>query len=247
MTFNRTIIMYFSPTGGTKRVAEILGNEFGTPDIYDVTVTCYNIEFDQDDLVIFCFPVFGGRVPKPLYERFENIEAHGSAILPVAVFGNRAVDDALLELSDIAEKRGFTTVAGLQVVTRHSLNASVGAGRPDAEDMAIIREFVEKFKAEPHRIPVRMPGHHPYVPFVGLPIRPFPGPSCMLCCTCAKECPSGALIGPKSMNPLKCISCMRCIYVCPSDNRHILPTTKLAAAATVKAISLGRAEVKYFL
>lgn len=247
MTFTRTIIMYFSPTGGTKRVAELIGKEFNTEDIYDVTVNFYDIEFNRDDLIVFCFPVYGGRVPKPVNDRFALMTAHGTALIPVAVYGNRAIDDALLELSDIGEKSGFVTVGGIKVVTRHSLNTNVGAGRPDSDDMAVIAEFVNRIKCEPHRIPVRMPGHRPYKPNIALPLVPFSGPGCMLCCTCAKECPTGAAIGPKSTNPLKCISCMRCVYVCPSDSRRILAGARLSTAAAVKAVALGRAETRYYL
>jgi len=247
MTFNRTIIMYFSPTGGTKRVAELIGKEFKTDDIYDNTVNFYDIEFDRDDLIVFCFPVYGGRVPKPIYDRFNLMTAHGTALIPVAVYGNRAIDDALLELSDIGDSRGFATVGGMKVVTRHSLNTNVGAGRPDADDISVISEFVQRIKDEPHRIPVRMPGHKPYKPNIPVPLVPFSAPGCMLCCTCAKECPTGAAEGPKSTNPLKCIACMRCVYVCPSDSRKILTAAKLGTAAAVKAVTLGRAETKYYL
>lgn len=247
MQFNRKIIMYFSPTGGTKRVAELIGKEFKTENIYDVTVNFYDIEFDRDDLIVFCFPVYGGRVPKPIYDRFSLITAHGTALIPIAVYGNRAIDDALLELSDIGEKCGFVTVGGMKVVTRHSLNTNVAAGRPDSDDLAVIAEFVKRINEEPHRIPVRMPGHKPYKPNISIPLVPFSAPGCMLCCTCAKECPTGAAIGPKSTNPLKCISCMRCVYVCPSDNRRILAAAKAGTAAAVKAVTLGRAKTEYYI
>lgn len=246
MEFTRKIVMYFSPTGGTRRVAEIIAAEFKTEHVYDITAACYNIEFNSDDLVVFCFPVFGGRMPKPMYDRFANIEAHSSACIPVAVFGNRGVDDALLEASLAAEKRGFTTVGGLQVVTRHSLNTKVAAGRPDDADRAVIREFVEKINSI-DRIPVRMPGHKPFKFYPGMPLTPFAGLGCMRCCSCAKECPTGAITGPNTVDITKCISCMRCIAVCPSDNRLLLPPAKLAAAAAVKGLTLKRVESKYFI
>lgn len=246
MKFERRIVMYFSPTGATRRAAEIIAGEFKTDQLYDITTALYNIDFYPGDLIVMCFPVFGGRMPKPMYERLANIQAHNSAFIPVAVYGCRAVDDALLECSIAAEKRGFTTVGGMQVAARHSLNPKVGEGRPDAGDAAVIREFVNKINTL-DRIPVRMPGNKHFKFYAGLPIHPFAGPGCMRCCSCMKECPTGAITGPNTVDIRKCISCMRCIAVCPSDNRHILPTARLAAAAAVRAVASKDAGTEYYI
>ena len=82
-----------------------------------------------------------------MYDRMKIISGYKTPCVPVAVFGNRAVDDALLEMSELAEKCGFVTVAGCEMVAPHSIDPQFGAGRPDASDKAKLHEFLEKLKA----------------------------------------------------------------------------------------------------
>ena len=247
MQFSRTSVLYFSPTGGTRHVAEIMAQELGVKDIYDITVNCYGLTFEKDELVVFCFPVYSGRVPPPMIERMKMIDSHGAHALLIAVFGNRAIDDALIEMGDLAFQRGFNVVGGMQVIAPHSLNHSVAAGRPDAADREKIHEFFTRFNAKENFRAVTMPGSRPYRKYVPVPVRAFPGRDCMLCCTCAKECPAGAIEGPKAMKISKCIGCMRCVYVCPMDNRQIPAPIRKATEASVKAVASGRKEVEYWL
>ena len=247
MQYTRTSVLYFSPTGGTRHVAELAAAELGVKDSYDITVNCYGLTFEKDELVVFCFPVYSGRVPPPMIERMKMIDSHGAHAVLVAVFGNRAVEDALIEMGELAFKRGFNIVGGIQVVAPHSLNKEVGAGRPDAADKEKIHEFFSRFLAKDNNRPVTMPGSRPYRKYVSVPVRAFPGKDCMLCCTCAKECPAGAIEGPKAMKITKCIGCMRCVYVCPMDNRQIPTAARVAVEASVKAMCSGRKEVEYWL
>jgi hypothetical protein len=52
----------------------------------------------------------------------------------VAVFGNRAIDDTLLELQDVLVASGFVCIAGMETVAEHSLMHQFGTGRPDQQD-----------------------------------------------------------------------------------------------------------------
>ena len=125
-------IFYFSPCGGTKSVADIISKELGDAPMQELTTPSMNTAIDHDTLTFFCFPVYGGRIPKPMYDRMKIISGDKTPCVPVAVFGNRAVDDALLEMSELAEKCGFVTVAGCEMVAPHSIDPQFGAGRPDA-------------------------------------------------------------------------------------------------------------------
>ena len=137
-------IFYFSPCGGTKSVADIISKELGDAPMQELTTPSMNTAIDHDTLTFFCFPVYGGRIPKPMYDRMKIISGDKTPCVPVAVFGNRAVDDALLEMSELAEKCGFVTVAGCEMVAPHSIDPQFGAGRPDASDKAKLHEFLEK-------------------------------------------------------------------------------------------------------
>lgn len=135
----------FSPTGGTKRVAACICEGIGT----DIEVTelclkaekCSTPEIAPEDLAVIAFPVFAGRVPPLAIERLRQIESHGARCAVAVVFGNRAYDDALLELHDVAAELGFRVIAAIGAVAEHSIIRKYGQGRPDAADEKTLRDF----------------------------------------------------------------------------------------------------------
>ncbi|MGI5976512.1 MAG: 4Fe-4S binding protein [Candidatus Limivicinus sp.] len=254
MKISRAVLIYFSPTGGTKRVAELFGQRLGIEtEKMDITSGEPERNFAADELAVFAFPVYGGRIPAPIHERMKNINGCDTPAVMLAVYGNRAVDDAGLEMSDAAEKQGFRTVAAAEFVAPHSVCRSYGSGRPDEKDLGIMDEFVSKLlkKLEGDSIcGVEIPGSRPYVDYNGIPIKPSVKKNlCSSCGRCAAHCPSGAIDPqcPQKTDKAKCISCMGCISVCPTGARHISPVFKLAGKLSLKKICSGRKEPRYFI
>lgn len=66
-----------------------------------------------------------------------------------------------------------------------------------------------------------LPGNRPYRKYGGVPMKPQAGKKCTRCGVCAAECPVGAIFtdDPSKTNAEICISCMRCIAVCPQNAR----------------------------
>lgn len=50
-------------------------------------------------------PVYAGRVPALAVERLKGIKTSGVKCVIVAVYGNRAYKDALVEMQDVATER----------------------------------------------------------------------------------------------------------------------------------------------
>ena len=50
-------------------------------------------------------PVYAGRVPAIAVERLKGIKTSGVKCVIVAVYGNRAYEDALVEMQDVATER----------------------------------------------------------------------------------------------------------------------------------------------
>ena len=185
-----------------------------------------------------------------MYDRMKIISGDKTPCVPVAVFGNRAVDDALLEMSELAEKCGFVTVAGCEMVAPHSIDPQFGAGRPDASDKAKLHEFLEKLKAAESFSPAKMPGDPNYAskktPF--LPLYPMASKECIGCGICEKYCPAGAIKGKHMRTvPTKCISCMRCVSMCSTESRKVPAPMRLAAHLTLKKLCSERKEPKFYL
>ena len=50
-------------------------------------------------------PVYAGRVPAIAVERLKGIKTSGVKCVIVAIYGNRAYEDALVEMQDVATER----------------------------------------------------------------------------------------------------------------------------------------------
>ena len=151
----------FSPTGGTRRVSEILCHDMGKDSIVtDLCVKATDIQLpdiQEDDLAIIAMPVFAGRVPTLAVEHLRKVTPHGAKCVVVAVFGNRAYDDALIEMLDVATEIGFRVIAAVGAVAEHSIIRKYGKGRPDTDDEKTLRHFgtdiLSKAKSDDSTIP----------------------------------------------------------------------------------------------
>lgn len=232
----------FSPTGGTDKVLQILAAEFGHAQNIDLTARqdFSVISFSPEDICLFGVPAYAGRIPAPATQRICQLTGNGAKAVIVAIFGNRAIDDTLIELKDTVESRGFTVAGGVSAVAEHSIMRTFGAGRPDAQDEAELREFAKQILAHIHTIrEIPIPGNRPYKAAGGKNMIPVLSGSCTGCGTCADRCPAGA-ISPAdfSVDEDVCISCMRCIAVCPAGARGLDPE-KLAAKVQMLQNALG--------
>ena len=62
----------------------------------------------------------------------------------VCVYGNRAYEDTLVELEDIAAGCGFQVIGAVAAVAEHSIMHQYATGRPDGADVESLRGFGEK-------------------------------------------------------------------------------------------------------
>lgn len=216
-----TYVLTFSPTGGTANVMNILAREFGATREIDLCRDADGIIFRSDDLVLIGLPSYGGRIPGVAGERIRRFDGGGAKCVLVAVYGNRAIDDTLIEMKDLAESRGFRVIGAISAVAEHSIMRHVAQGRPDAGDQAELKDFARQImaKADTDR-DVPVPGKRPYKDFGGAGMFPV-AEGCAACCLCAEQCPVGAIPtdSPDSTDRDKCICCMRCVEICPVQAR----------------------------
>lgn len=249
--------IFFSPTGGTKKTADILmeglGEEFVPIDLIKNPDRLSKINFTENDICLFAVPSYGGRVPTVVVEKLKVVKGNSAKAVLVAVFGNRAIDDTLIELQDILEKCGFTCLAGLEAVAEHSLMHQFGTGRPDAEDEKELRKFASRIKEKYENFSdsgeLSLPGNHAYREYHGVPLKPMENRKCETCGLCAKECSVGAIPkeNPRVTDKEKCISCMHCVSVCPKNARHYSMLLSFIAAQKMQKTCADRKENKLYL
>ena len=225
MNIEKWIIAHFSPTGGTKKVADAIAAGFHTPIAeMDLTKADFAVTLGEKDALMAVLPVYAGRVPQISLERLSALKANGQKAVAVVVYGNREYDDALLETRDALEANGFFVVAAAAFIAEHSIVRSIAAGRPDAEDEAICRQFAADVMAKADdAAPVQVPGNNPYKELKPSAFHPSASKNCVKCGTCAEYCPAGAipLDNPGQTNNDLCINCMRCVQVCPVSSRAL--------------------------
>lgn len=246
--------VFFSPTGGTKKVADYLCRGFDG-DIKEVDLSLRElgeVNMTADDTAVVAVPSFSGRVPAFAVEALKMINSNGASAVSVVVYGNRAYDDTLFELQDVLLDLGFKCKAAVAAVAEHSIMHCYGTGRPDASDIAELEEFSAKIKgavADKSKTSVEVPGNRPYKQAGKGGLKPFATDECVLCGECSALCPVGAISAddPKSTDEEKCISCMRCISVCPQKARKVDDDLLAALTERLKDACSSRKENELFL
>lgn len=228
ITMSETMeVYYFSPTGGTQKVTRIFVDAMkGEAKWYDLGTKEPLPEEATAEFTVFAAPVFGGRIPSVAREKMKKLHGVGKKAVTLAVYGNRAYEDALLEMNDLLTENGFTVVASGAFVAQHSMAPEVGAGRPDQEDAKEIRDFANAVLAKKEADGVHVPGNHPYKAEMKVPCTPVSRSACNLCGACVKACPTDAIsMTAKGIvtDKEKCILCMACTSICPQHAR-ILPS-----------------------
>lgn len=238
----------FSPTGGTRKAADLLCRAWGAlAEPIDLMKHVGPLFFSENDLCLIAVPVYGGRVPEAALRGLREMKGNGIPTVLLAVYGNRAVDDALLELRNEARAAGFLCIAAVAAVAQHSLLPCFGEGRPDQKDAKELEGFAKKildvWEEGKTSEPEKLPGRWPYQKYGGVPLKPKATSRCMECGLCARECPVQAIPRdePKKPDKKKCISCMHCVYVCPNEARRV---SRLMSRIAVRRLSDACAERK---
>lgn len=249
--------LYFSPTGGTKKVADLICSSWNCHlepiDLSSPTTDFSQYTMESDDVCLIALPSFGGRVPGIAADRLSQLHGGNAKAILVCVYGNRAYEDTLLEMKNILTASGFRCAAAVAAVAQHSVMPQFAAGRPDSQDRRELAEFGEniheKLMRGEIRSDVQVPGNHPYREYRGIPLKPRAGKACNRCGLCAQKCPLQAIDpnNPRITDKGTCISCMQCITICPQHARSLNPFVLSVVGQLMKKNCSQRKENQLFL
>lgn len=261
----------FSPTGTTRQILEsiILGLapvfrsqlDLTHPVPKQVTGDYRN---EAAGVALIGMPVHAGRIPALGVTRLRaSVRGNGRKAVLVVVYGNRAYDDALLELRDLAMELGFVPFAAAAFVGEHSFSTAdfpVAQGRPDKLDLDKAQEFGKCVREKMIEVEegggrvqlLHVPGNIPY--------REGAKPSlispetdankCILCGDCVESCPTSAISlngDTVDTDKMSCLRCCACIRVCPSGARIMLHPKILEFGRTLHEKFAIRREPELFV
>ncbi len=232
MAIRKLHLIYFSPSGSTEQIVKcvasgIEGLEVVTHDLLTSQSRKKHYVFGPDDLVIMG-SMTAGKLFTLSDELFACLEGDNTPFVGVVTYGNGYYGIALNEMKKRAEGQDFKVIALGAFIARHSMKTDIAAGRPDAHDKEIMRDFGSKAYAkilagdyELHTQPktnwsswetgnkvIAYREEHPEEPYA-LPSEckaKSISDACIKCGTCVKHCPVDAIdIEAKTFDVEKCI------------------------------------------
>jgi ferredoxin len=266
--FNSPVrLLYFSPTGTTKKVLEAIAEGLGKDKPKHINLTSAGARIGQKrkirgGLTIIGVPVYTGRVALEAVRGIQRFKAKDAPAVVVVVYGNREYEDALLELRDIAIEIGFIPIAGAVFIGEHSLSTKdvpIALGRPDKEDLdkarllgKMIRNILGSLESIHESLFVQVPGNFPYRDRgPSFNISPVSDESlCIQCGACVKVCPVEAI--NLSNNRIEtdkklCIRCCACIKNCLTGSRRLEDPQLLQFAQKLSISFSNRKEPEFYL
>lgn len=225
----------FSPTRTSKKSVEALASGItGVPyETIDLTYPgkTHHQEFGPDELVIFGVPVYAGRVAPLAVQRLATLKGNNTPAVISVTYGNRAYEDALVELRDLARQASFKPIGACAFIGEHSYSGAdtpIAPGRPDSADLSAAASFGSHIGAKLAALATpddtacpEIPGNVPYRDGVGpMPCIPtLLEDACTQCGTCVDSCPSGAVSLQERIiiHKSSCILCCACVKNCPEE------------------------------
>jgi ferredoxin len=188
-----------------------------------------------------------GRLPDLLSDWLRQLDLRRTPTVCVVVYGNRAYENALLELKDTVSERGGIPIGAAAFIGEHSFSSPerpASVGRPDSNDLRQAEDFgrqiarqLSSASAFELGYALSVPGSFPYggitklwdVDFIAV------GEGCIQCGICAEHCPTGAIDRAKSgsVDSVKCITCCACIKRCPKRARTMKPGPVMDASKRI--------------
>lgn len=265
-------IIYFSPTYNTSQIAQEVSKTLNNSkvDVEMIDITPFSkrqepINFDEQDALIFGFPIYVQRIPIIIREWIQTLDGKGKRCSAFFTYGGVTSGIAHHDIKQRLEKQNFVLVSTGEFVAKHTFNIggwNLMADRPNNEDLLVATEYASKtleklqdseiqelFFEEP-KISEKQLDRLDKVPKGGVNPPSRKGKECSMCMKCETECPNNAMNATTgNADGNRCIRCLRCMSICPDKvllTNDLTPAYKVIVGPAHSPESLAKKKSQYF-
>ena len=216
-------IIYFSPTGGCRAIAEAIASV--REELIDITLPearAEKIEFDADGKYVFVFPVYNRNIPDVCADYIKRSDGRNARAVVICVYGGVTKGRSLENAAGLLAASNFRPERGAYVPAPH-FYSPVKLNLFTESDAEAVSAFVNGEKAVTETLryarPARKSAQKIMKALTGKCA--FDRSRCISCGACEKACPVGATDGSFNVRHKDCILCGACVDKCPSGARRI--------------------------
>ena len=236
----RILIVYFSATGNTAKIAKEIGKkiagmgvEVSLSDITPYAERKKKIDFGPFQAVVVGAPIHSWRAPRVVREWMRTLDGQGKKCAMFFTFGGFKVHPTHYSTRKILEEQNFIVVSSAEFPGAHTFNIGGWKAmeeRPGELDLEMAREYArvtyKRFTGEDDGILGELENtEHTeeqldsietfrFNVLTQLPTRG--GEACGMCLSCQEICPAGAMDAESGeADKEKCIACLACVANCP--------------------------------
>ena len=268
MNFNSATVLFFSPTGTTRKIAHAIADGIGVEDTSFVDITQKGARDKllteiSTDLLIVGYPVYSELAPEIVTEALHAITITQQPAAVFCVYGNVGFGMSLRQITSLLTDRGLPVVACGAFIGEHSFSTDgtpLAKGRPDEQDLerarvygTSIRDRLLSEESVNGLTPDSVQGTFPLIARIIpknsaqlLTRPPVINSSCNNCMACRKSCPTGAINDDLSIDASRCIRCFSCVKNCVKHGRNITYRVKPLVNHVLSSWNKKRMQVQTF-
>ncbi len=223
MNGDRKRIIYFSPTGGCRAIAEAIASV--RDELTDITLPearADKQEFDTNETCVFVFPVYNRNIPDVCAEYIKRSDGRNARAVVICVYGGVTKGRSLENAAGLLASRNFRPERGAYIPAPH-FYSPVKRNLPNVSRSEALSAFVNGentvTKTLYYARPARKSAQKILKAFTGKCA--FDSSRCISCGACCNACPAGAIDKSFNVNRKTCILCGACADKCPSKARKI--------------------------
>ena len=236
----KVLILYFSATGNTAKIAKVIGERFKEEgvgvtmsDITPLIERERKIDFEPYQAVVFGAPIHVRRAPRAVRDWLRTLDGQSKKCSMFLTYGGFGVHPTHYSTREIMKESNFIVVSSAEFLGAHTYNLGgwrAMGDRPNELDYEVAKDYVEltckRFTGEDDGIlgelekteyteeQLDAAESSRFKILTQLPTRC--GEECSMCMGCEEVCPTEAMDAESGeADREKCIACLACVSNCP--------------------------------